>query len=574
MNAMMARWTPRVKQLLRSLVLWLAPAGSWRQRMRFQIVRLCRRWRLPKKLRHYPKLPDVADSDSLVRYLAHFGVAPSVLAEESSSDRVYHWLDFHPHVLSAFPLATTPVERPLFISWVLTNHARFGIRVADIVAFLRELTLDRTRGIELLYRRWTRWQRAVPNGLTPEGWDELRDWLADHYAFDVGEMWCCHAECPVGENVGPGVNLLAHFCYPSGLQVAAKNTRAALMQTGFDVSCRDVPNNAATDLPERRHWLGLHPHPITIVQLSPEPLGRNAYFMAGLAERPGVYHIGYWYWELEAVPPSWARQKNWLNELWAPTPFIADALRRAMPLPVYDMLPGMTMPPVIEVPRSRFGLPEDRFLFLFAFDMGSTRQRKNPEAVVAAFRRAFPSGEPVALVLKISRGWQDALGLAELQSGAEPGRVIIIDDVLSPDDIYGLMNCCDAYISLHRSEGFGLTLAEVMALGKPAIATGYSGNLAFMNEDNSLLVAFEMTTIRATAKSYVRGARWAEPSIDDAAEKMRWVVQYPDAARAMAERGRSMVREQLSLEAAGRRMSKRLNEILDGGKTSVTSARS
>jgi glycosyltransferase involved in cell wall biosynthesis len=232
----------------------------------------------------------------------------------------------------------------------------------------------------------------------------------------------------------------------------------------------------------------------------------------------------------------------------------------------------MTMPPAAIMPRSRFGLPDNRFLFLFAFDMGSTRERKNPEAVVAAFRRAFGPNDPVSLVLKISRGWQDPLALAELRGAAEPERILIIDQVLAPAEVFGLMNCCDAYVSLHRSEGFGLTLAEAMALGKPAIATGYSGNRAFMNDDNSLLVAYEMTAIRATAKSYVRGARWAEPSIEDAAHKMRWLVDHPRESRALAARGQCAVRELLSLEAAGRRMTKRLHEIelrmLEGSSSS------
>src|SRR6267378_1713830 len=117
MNAMMDRLTPRVKQMVRSLVLWFAPAGTWRQRVRFQLVRWVRRWRLPGKPRIVPPLPRLNDADAVACYLARFNLNPPAPDEESSSDRIFHWLDFHPHVLSVFPLATTPAELPAFVAW-------------------------------------------------------------------------------------------------------------------------------------------------------------------------------------------------------------------------------------------------------------------------------------------------------------------------------------------------------------------------------------------------------------------------------------------------------------------------
>ena len=123
------------------------------------------------------------------------------------------------------------------------------------------------------------------------------------------------------------------------------------------------------------------------------------------------------------------------------------------------------------------------------------------------------------------------------------------------------MACCDSYVSLHRSEGFGLTLAEAMALGKPVIATGYSGNLDFMDADTSHLVDYQLVPVRDGGPFY-RGGRWAEPSIAHAAQVMRQVVDRPAEAHALGERARESVGELLSLEAAGRRMSRRLDELL------------
>ena len=331
----------------------------------------------------------------------------------------------------------------------------------------------------------------------------------------------------------------------------------ALRRTGWDVSCRDVPTGA--DLPGRDGYLGMHPYPVTISHLPPEPHGINAYPLAGLHPRPGTYRIGAWYWELERAPRSWRRHAGWLDEIWAPTPFIAEALRGVVPMPVVDMLPGIPMPLDARPPRSRWGLPEDRYLFLFAFDMNSTMERKNPLAAIAAFRQAFRTEERVGLVVKVSRGDADPRALAALRAACEPGRVWLIDEVLG--DLHGLMAACDAYVSLHRSEGFGLTMAEAMALGKPTIATGYSGNLAFMNDANSRLVDFERVPTPNAGPFYRSGCRWAEPSVAHAARLMRSFVDDPTAARELGERGRGSVRETLSLEAAGRRMTARLEAI-------------
>src|SRR5262249_2329148 len=160
---------------------------------------------------------------------------------------------------------------------------------------------------------------------------------------------------------------------------------------GFAVSPRDVPVSRQTDLPGRDDFLGLHPYPITIATMAPQPFAEDCYERSGLAMRPNTYPIGYWSWALDDLPATCRRppcrpRLRWLHERWAPTRFIGHAFRRAVPsLPVIDMLPGLEVLPVVNLPRSHFGLPDDRFLFLFCFDGNSTFARKNPFAVVEAF---------------------------------------------------------------------------------------------------------------------------------------------------------------------------------------------
>ncbi len=533
--------------------------------------------------------------------------------------RILHWYDNDPNLRSRFPLARTPVEAPWFFFWLL-NHGDnmpHGLAEDDGLGFLVDALEDPAGGLADSYLRQPLWQRMVPHGLTRFGWDELKAWVARRY--NIAGDWLREAERPdwlqpaeelhwltvarpelrarfpdvivnpasaraLAEHLHeqgavdadwlvrlnrspprPGVNVLAHFRYPSGLQVAALNVLTGLEQAGLHPSRRDVPVSVRTDLPGRDGFLDLQPYPVSLVCLAPEPLAEDCYPRAGLAMRPGTYRIGYWYWELEEVPRRWRLHTRWLSELWAPTRFVGDALRRVMPLPVVDMLAGMRMPPVVDVPRAELGLPKDRFLFLFIFDMSSTFDRKNPMAVVEAFRRAFPRRDSVALAVKVTRGQSDPESLKKLREACDQVGATLIDAMLSHEQLFGLINSCDAYVSLHRSEGYGLTMAEAMALGKPVIATGYSGNLDFMNEQNSLLVPYKKVAVRTTVHIYRKGCSWAEPSVDDAAAMMRWVVDNPATAAQIAERGRRDVQQILSLEAAGRRMASRLAELERNG---------
>jgi glycosyltransferase involved in cell wall biosynthesis len=489
--------------------------------------------------------------------------------EQRPGNKVLHWYDHEPTLPAAFPLALTPEGSGALVAWLIRHRpgVEVGVGVDEALWFLFEQAEDPAYGLAATYRRQPDWQKSVPHGLGREGWDELRQWVRRQYG--IRGNWLARAVRPeepapevAARTSRPGVNVLGHFRYPSGLQIAGLNMVAGLESAGVAVSPRDVPTGIPTDLVGREEYLGLHPFGVTISQLAPEPLAEDCYPRAGLAMRPDDYRIGCWYWEVEEVPVRWRHHARWLHELWAPTRFIGEALRRALPLQVVDMLAGMRMPPEVHLPRSRFGLPDDRFLFLFVFDMCSTAQRKNPLAVVEAFRRAFAPHEPVALAIKVSRGYHDPASLRELQEACDRAGAYLIDTLLAHDEVCGLLGACDAYVSLHRSEGFGLTMAEAMALGKPVIATGYSGNLDFMTPENSLLVEFDRVKLEETVHVYERGWTWAEPSVMHAAELMRRVVAHPDEARALGERARRDVRSVLSLEAAGRRMAARVAELM------------
>ncbi len=201
---------------------------------------------------------------------------------------------------------------------------------------------------------------------------------------------------------------------------------------------------------------------------------------------PG-WRIGVWGWETDAIPERWAAAFDLVNEIWVYSRFVQANLARVAPVPV-TCLPPPVAAPEQPAPPLRLGVP-DGFLFLFVFDYLSTIQRKNPVGLIEAFKQAFSVDEGPQLLIKTINAPLRPLAEEEVLWACD-GRpdIHVIDCSLPVAERDGLIAACDCYVSLHRSEGFGLTLAEAMAIGKPVIATGYSGNLDFMTAENSYLV--------------------------------------------------------------------------------------
>ena len=210
-------------------------------------------------------------------------------------------------------------------------------------------------------------------------------------------------------------------------------------------------------------------------------------------------------------------RSTWLDEVWVCSEFNAKALRAHTDKPV------TVVPHPAHAPRGRDVLPpeiadEDLFTFLFVFDQLSVQERKNPVGLIEAFERAFPTPGEARLVIKSINGDQRPVAQEQLRYLAAGGPTsILIERYLLREELDGLMWNADCYVSLHRSEGFGQTLAETMAIGKPVIATGWSGNITFMTDDNSLLVGHNKVTVGEGNEPYPPASRWAAPKLDQAA---------------------------------------------------------
>jgi len=329
----------------------------------------------------------------------------------------------------------------------------------------------------------------------------------------------------------------------------------------MNVSLRDIWVDYR-DEPRHAEFSGLEFYDTTIIHTQPDPYFEVSYARAGLRPRdPRTHRIGYWYWEFEEVPQSWAVQAAQLDEVWVASEFVASAMRQRLDLPVLHLMPGVELPTFTRRPRTDFGLPEDSFIFLFVFSMMSVMERKNPIGLIKAYRQAFGKDDRVLLVIKTSFGDAHPALLAELHGAAAAERVMIIDAVHSPEQTLSLVAAADSYVSLHRSEGWGLTMAEAMLLGKPTIATGYSGNVDFMTATNSLLVDYDLVPLERDYPPYTAGSHWAEPSIGHAAQLMRRVFENQQWAQQLGETAKADLSERLSMMAAGRRMATRLDEI-------------
>ena len=276
--------------------------------------------------------------------------------------------------------------------------------------------------------------------------------------------------------------------------------------------------------------------------------------------------IGHWAWETDILPPSWLPGFDHVEEIWVNSNFVAEKLGRLSPVPVIVIPQAITVPPIDGVDPQL--IRDDRFTFLFMFDFFSTLQRKNPLGLIEAFKRAFAPGEGPRLLLKtINAGFRPEAE-AEVRAQLE-GRddIELVDRFLEPDETTALVARADCYVSLHRSEGFGLTLAEALALGTPVIATGYSGNMDFTSERNSYLVDWRPTHVGPGGDVYPPEGSWAEPDLDHAAQLMRHVWQNPGEVATRAERGRQDIARLYAPAAAGGVARARLELLLDRRRT-------
>lgn len=420
-----------------------------------------------------------------------------------------------------------------------------------------------------------------PNPFAPsratQDWGHLACALASGQArLPVNTLLAMDRDLTVAERSGPesgtellepGLNLVGFFRGDLGLGESVRGLAATCLDNDIPVNLCD----AGVDLGPRQsdrscdHLLtDSQNYRNTLLYINPDHLQGVWRRLEQQGLLAGRRAIGLWHWEIDEFPVKWLPALELVDEIWVTSAFVQHLLERVTDQPVIMIPHSVEMKLSRSYRREEFGLPAEKFLFLFNFDFSSSVGRKNPWAVIDAFRLAFPVQESgVGLVIKSVGATQHPHLLGRLQAlvNQDP-RIIMIDRQLSRDEMTGLQSLCSAYVSLHRAEGFGLGLAECMALGKPVIGTGYSGNLEFMHEENSCLVDFSLVPVKPDDYMiYESGWMWADPDVEQAAQYMVRLFQDTDFRDRIAARAARDIATNHSAGQAARAIRARLIEL-------------
>jgi hypothetical protein len=318
---------------------------------------------------------------------------------------------------------------------------------------------------------------------------------------------------------------------PSGLGSGARLLLEGLERAGFEPAYLDVTPHlsgpsASIDLAPSRLDDGfgpvlLHINPLEFLHL----MAHNR-----LPDMSDRYRVGVWAWEQSRLPREWIKAAAWVDEFWGSSSFLAHLLDGKGGRPSYHIpYPCALFNPAAAIPAPKApGLP---FRVLTAFSSLSSTERKNPHGAIKAFLAAFPDDPDARLTVQSST----TLSEVERQSLARDNRIDICDAPLPSDDLRSLFTAHDAFLSLHRAEGFGLSIAKALALGVPAVFTDHSGASCFTNSPLSFGVGYSEVHVRPDNPHYRRRyGRWAEPDIGDAVTALRTIRAMKPDERACA----------------------------------------
>ena len=453
-----------------------------------------------------------------VEGVAKFGLAPLL------ADRWREWL----------------FERDESESEVDGGVPRFALMFRDVREDLQNVFDVTAANGRAALARWARESAAVDPGLR-----RFLDWarrdVKEKVEADEGAAGRVGARRRKADDTRPfGVNLIGFAFGELGIGEDVRMAAAACEMAGIPFSVVNI--HPGDRLRQGDRILANHvegqgeeaPYAINLFCLTGFDTAR-VYLEKGPALFEGRYNIGWWPWELPVWPHAWGVAFDLVDEVWAATEYTHATFSRAWrvhasaagrdPGPVVSMSLPVDVSRAVRCSRRHLGIPRG-FLFLYVFDFNSYLDRKNPWAVVQAFRRAFPARDRrVGLVLKtMNSDPDDSVWRRFLALCGEDARIKVLQRTLDRGEVLGLIDACNAYVSLHRAEGFGRTLAEAMLFGKPVVATDFSGNRDFLTEETGFPVKWTRRSVAEGEYPFVVEADrpwWAEPDIAHAAEQMR-----------------------------------------------------
>lgn len=345
-----------------------------------------------------------------------------------------------------------------------------------------------------------------------------------------------------------GVAIAGELSCPSGLGESARLMIRAARAMGVPVWPVDIP--PPTQWGRLRAGLVGNPPPgVPLILHVNAPVLPLALLRLPRDLVVGRRIVGCWAWELPSVPPEWRAAVPLVHEIWTPSRFTAAAIEPLKPHHVHVVPPALALAPPVPsgLDRAGFGLPEDAVIVLVSFNLASSFARKNPLAAIEAFRLAFGDRADRVLVLKICHADHAPDDFARILQAARAPNIRVMTQEMSGPDRHALTAASDIVLSLHRAEGFGLVPAEAMLLGKPVVATGWSGNRDFMDASNAEMVDYRLVPA-ADDRGVYRDALWADPDIADAAARLRRLADQPGERARLGTRARDSLRMALNGE--------------------------
>lgn len=359
---------------------------------------------------------------------------------------------------------------------------------------------------------------------------------------------------------------IGYFETEFGLGELVKGLASAMQAAGISFSAypyNGFTGRARNEAPWASHYDVDNVHSVNIVVAAVDQT-HNLRRIIGPPHFAQSYSIIVAPWELPRAPEAWRHKVGFFDEMWAQSAFVAAAYRPIFAKPIVIVPPCIDLSSDIVPNRQKFGLDANRFYFLFAFDFNSFPSRKNPEAILNAFHLSFGNrNDDVGLILKTSGTGDRYPGLMrEIEAATvNDKRILVLRGDWKHADFLTLLASTDSYVSLHRSEGFGMGMAEAMLLGKPVIATGFSGNADFLTADTGYPVPYALRPVQPGEYPYSQGNTWAEPDLKAAAEMMRDVATRSLELQKRAAQGAAFVRQHYGPKAIGTLMASRLHQI-------------